>query len=657
VRDQQIVLLANNDWAQDFGSGRVTSKAHLVRHLARENDVLYVESVGLRSPTASARHLRKIAGKLRRFTAGLRQEGARIWVGNPLILPWAPERTRLLNTAALQLWLAWALARLGWRRPILWHFHPTMHRYLAALPRRLEIYSCVDDHAAFAGVDSAYVRRWEERLIRRADLVLTTAESLYQRCRALTPRAERFPHGVDVEHFSAALGTPVLPADIEAIPPPRIGYVGLLSRDYVDLELIRRTALLLPEFSFVLIGDQYAEELAPLRDVRNVHLVGPRPYAELPRCLAGMAACLIPYRLNEINRSCNPLKLREYLAAGRPVVATPLEEIRGYAPHVRLAATPEEFAAALREAVAEDHPEAARARAAHVAGESWGARFAWLDRRLDELLRPGARRGPAEEALNPHERCLLFGIPFHNTTMEGAVRAVDRLIERGKAAQIVTVNVDGLVKARKLPDYLATIRSSPLILADGMPVVWASKLVSTGLKQKVSGSDLIGELAAYAAAKGIPIFLLGGAPGIAARAGEELRRRFPGLSVAGCLSPPFRELTEEEEAELARTIRESGARLLLVALGAPKQERWIARNLPRLGPVVCLGVGAGLDFIAGAQPRAPAWFQDHGLEWLYRLARDPRRLARRYLVEDSRFLLWVLRELAANWWRWTLFRA
>lgn len=245
---------------------------------------------------------------------------------------------------------------------------------------------------------------------------------------------------------------------------------------------------------------------------------------------------------------------------------------------------------------------------------------------------PGAAPLPA--------RLLIGGVPLDAVTFGGALDAIEALVAGGRGGSVFTPNVDHVVMAERDPEFRAAYAACSLSLVDGMPVLWASRALGRPLPEKVSGSDLVLPLCERAAARGWRVYLLGGAPGAAREAAVRLERRFR-LEVVGIddgrvdLSPTGAEAARR----LAELVRASGAQLLLVALGAPKQELFIHRHRGELGAVVAVGVGASLDFVAGLVRRAPTWISRIGLEWLYRLAQEPRRLARRYLVEDPRFLV------------------
>jgi len=231
-------------------------------------------------------------------------------------------------------------------------------------------------------------------------------------------------------------------------------------------------------------------------------------------------------------------------------------------------------------------------------------------------------------------------------TFTSALDAIEALVAAGRGGAVFTPNVDHVVKAEHDPELRAAYASADLCLADGMPLVWASRLLSPRLPERVAGSDLVLPLLQCAASHGWGVYLLGGAPGAAARAADAAVRR-TGVRVVG-FDAPLVDLSRAGEGEGAAAVarvRVARPELLLVGLGAPKQELWIHRHRAELAPAVALGVGAAIDFLAGWIPRAPRWMSRSGLEWAFRLGREPRRLARRYLVEDPEFLVILARAL------------
>ena len=244
-----------------------------------------------------------------------------------------------------------------------------------------------------------------------------------------------------------------------------------------------------------------------------------------------------------------------------------------------------------------------------------------------------------------NQAVVIAGISFASVTMGQAVERIVRLAENPDGAhQICTANLDHLAMVRRNPVFRAAYHDADMVLADGMPVVWLSQLVGRqGLPERVAGSDLLWELGRASARTGIRLFYLGGAPGAAEEAAAAVTARFPGAQVCGCYCPSFEDFgTPEEEGRITTAIRAAQPQALLVGLGAPKQEIWIAANKERLGVPVCIGVGGSFEMAAGRVRRAPRWMQRTGLEWSYRLIQEPARLWRRYLLRDLPTLVSLL---------------
>ena len=234
-------------------------------------------------------------------------------------------------------------------------------------------------------------------------------------------------------------------------------------------------------------------------------------------------------------------------------------------------------------------------------------------------------------------------LEIDSVSFDEALERIAELVSRREGGAVFTPNVDHVVKAERDLAFREAYARASLSLADGMPVLWASRLLGAPLPEKISGSDLVIPLARLAARKGWRVYLLGGEPGVAQEAGDRLTREL-GLNVVGTDSPVIRADGGADDAEhLLGRLRAAKPDLLLVALGAPKQELFIDRFARQIGPVVAMGVGGSLDFVAGRVRRAPRWMSRAGLEWAYRLAQEPRRMWRRYLIEDPAFLAIVAR--------------
>lgn len=232
-------------------------------------------------------------------------------------------------------------------------------------------------------------------------------------------------------------------------------------------------------------------------------------------------------------------------------------------------------------------------------------------------------------------RIKFMNTEIDNLTMDEALDAIDDLIKQNKNAYVVTPNVDHIIQLERGGEIVEVYKNADLILSDGKPLIWISKLYGTPIKEKISGSDLFPRLCERAAKKGYRMFFLGAAEGVAAKAAVNLSNRYPGLQVVGTYSPPYGfEKNEDEMNKIINMIHEAKPHILIVGLGAPKQEKFIYHNRERLGVPISLGLGASLDFEAGHIKRAPKWMADHGLEWLFRITQDPKRLAKRYLIDD-----------------------
>jgi exopolysaccharide biosynthesis WecB/TagA/CpsF family protein len=289
---------------------------------------------------------------------------------------------------------------------------------------------------------------------------------------------------------------------------------------------------------------------------------------------------------------------------------------------------------------------AARApRAAYVA-LAWSPIFvlSTLRTRLAGLLRFDPTswvRTPRAGEAAPDGRPWVGGVPIDGITLLEAVDRADAAVRDRRFLQVCTVNLDFLVNARRHESVRALLRASELNLADGAPVVWLMRALGRRIPGRVAGADFVPAICERAAERGHRVFLLGGENGSAARAASELVRRHPRLQIAGVLEPPRARLEQMDSVGMLHHIYDVEADIVLVAFGHPKQDRWIAANRHRMSASVAVGVGCTFDVLAGDRRRAPSWMREHGLEWLFRLANEPRRLVHRYLV-DGCWLLAVL---------------
>jgi N-acetylglucosaminyldiphosphoundecaprenol N-acetyl-beta-D-mannosaminyltransferase len=224
----------------------------------------------------------------------------------------------------------------------------------------------------------------------------------------------------------------------------------------------------------------------------------------------------------------------------------------------------------------------------------------------------------------------VWGVPLAPYTMEQALDAVDQAIMARRPTYFITANLYYAMLTHQHPDMDPINRGAAFILADGMPLVWASRWRGRKLPERVAGSDMIYRIAERSARLGHRLYFMGGAPGVGDEAAEKLRARYPGVQIVGIESPNIGAMSEAEAEALRQRIQTARPDVLFVALGQPKGERWIAQNLQALGVPVSVQVGATLDFVAGRVKRAPRWMQKTGVEWVYRMLQEPRRLGPRY---------------------------
>ncbi len=251
----------------------------------------------------------------------------------------------------------------------------------------------------------------------------------------------------------------------------------------------------------------------------------------------------------------------------------------------------------------------------------------------------GSGKGIAER-----RDCFILGTRVDASSYSRATEQFIGWARAGESRYVCVANVHMIMEACDDPAFQSIVNGADFVTADGVPLVWVQRILGFGDAERVYGPDLTPYLCTAAAQADIPVAFFGASPDAREAMVAELRRTTPGLRVVYSKSPPFRELTPEEEIEIVRAINESGARILFVGLGCPKQERWMARNRGKIQAVM-LGVGAAFDFIAGTKPKAPALLQSLGLEWLFRLASEPRRLWRRYAYHNPRFMAGVARQL------------
>lgn len=376
-------------FARDRWTDIPRCRHHVLSRLAMRGRVLFVSP-----PT----HLRDAVHAVRTGglgTAGLSEVVPGLFAFVPP--PWLPYSHRpalnqmLENLRARH--IRRLLKRLHMDRPILYLWHPAFIDMADRFDARLVVYHCYDEYAAFRGANREAIEAQEARLLRRADLVFTVSPGLRERRLAANPNVFVVRNGVDADHFAAALAPEtVVPPDIAGIPRPIVGCIARVIPEYFDAALLRQVFQKRPDWSLVVVGPEMParvggdDEVNELKRLPNVHLLGPRPFGSLPAYLKGMDVCAIPYRMTRNNELADPLKLYEYLAAGRPIVSVPRDFADDMKPFVRTARVAEEWIAAIEDALAHDAPDQRAARQAVARENTWDQRVALISRLVTAAL-------------------------------------------------------------------------------------------------------------------------------------------------------------------------------------------------------------------------------------------------------------------------------
>jgi glycosyltransferase involved in cell wall biosynthesis len=375
------MLCFSHDW-----TGDPLSKTHLMRLLARENRILWVNSIGYRAPSVSGRDLRRIAQKLRAAATPVREVEPNLFVLSPLVIPaYGIAAMRRVNRELLRFQVLRAMRKLGFNNVINWVFNPAAGVIAGALDEQMLIYYCVDEYTAFSDVPTESLILLERELLHKAALVIVSAERLLQSKKGENPHTVLVRHGVDHAHFSKALRPETrIPDEIANLPRPIIGYFGLMAADWIDIDLMVRVAKHFSKGSLVLLG-KVTTDVSALSALPNVHLLGRKPYADLPAYSKGFDVAMLPFPISEVTLNANPLKVREYLAAGLPVVSTAIPEVEVLG-MCRIGRDPAGFIAEIEAALTDPGPKAARSE--QVRSESWAARIEEIRGHVAALARP-----------------------------------------------------------------------------------------------------------------------------------------------------------------------------------------------------------------------------------------------------------------------------
>jgi glycosyltransferase involved in cell wall biosynthesis len=361
------IVCFSNDW-----NGDPLSKMHLMRLLARDNRILWVNSIGYRMPGATAADAKRLVKKLLAAAKPIREVERNIHLLNPIALPiygkpWAAE----FNGRILRHQVKRAMRRLNFSRVINWVFLPSAAVVAGRLGEEILVYHCVDEFSAFSGNSPQAIAEMEQQLMRQADLVIVSSEKLLESKRPFNDRTSLVRHGVDWRHFRKALDPHLeIPPEIANLPKPIIGFFGLIA-DWVDVDLMAKVAREFHGGSLFVLG-KITTDVSVLRELPNVHLPGRRPYSQLPAYCRGFDVALMPFKINRLTLNANPLKVREYLAAGVPVVSTAIPEVEAIG-HCYIASDADAFVSQIHAALADRRSREERSN--EMRQESWEARL------------------------------------------------------------------------------------------------------------------------------------------------------------------------------------------------------------------------------------------------------------------------------------------
>jgi glycosyltransferase involved in cell wall biosynthesis len=384
------IVYFGNDWAAE----NRTSSHHVARWLAKRYNVIYVESPGLRAPKGTGRDVRKILSKVGLALRGPRPTPEGLSVQTLLQIPLHRLAiVRRANRHLLLLTLRLLMRLTGVRKPLTWFVVPHLASVAGELGEQLSVYYCIDDYASLPDVDPEAVRLMDDTLTRKADVVFVASGTLLERKRAMNPNTHVSPHGVDYDHFVKAQDPALaIPSDVADLvgKGPIIGFFGLIER-WIELDLIGYLAKQRPDWTFLMIGRVAVPE-ADVPRLPNLRFLGRRPYETLPAYGKAFTAAIIPYHLTPQVINSNPIKLREYLAMGKPIVSVSTPEIDKFADYVAIARSHEEYLAKLDHAVARGlTAEQIERQTALAATMTWDANLRKVMAIVDENLNARGR--------------------------------------------------------------------------------------------------------------------------------------------------------------------------------------------------------------------------------------------------------------------------
>ena len=379
------IVCFSNDW-----DGDPLSKKHIMTRLAKKNRVLWVNSLAIRRPKASLYDAKRVFKKLTDFSRGSQQVGDGMLVCAPLAVPFYGNSVgRWLNRESLRWSVRRMCRKLGFHNPITWTFDPASADVVGSFGESAIVYHCVDEYSEFTGTDKTALLDMEKRLMAKSGCVIVSSDYLKTSKHAHNPNTFLVTHGVDVDHFRKACDpNTTVPEEMKAFRRPVIGFFGVIA-DWIDLDLIRFLADSKPDWDIVLIG-KVVTDIRIFDGARNIHMLGRKPYQHLPNYAKAFDVAIVPFAVNELTLAANPLKMREYLAAGLPVVSTALPEAERMKHVLRVARHKLDFLEQLESIVASGATGPQLRISKQMDCESWDQKVEELSRIFMETNTAGA---------------------------------------------------------------------------------------------------------------------------------------------------------------------------------------------------------------------------------------------------------------------------
>ncbi|WP_106496257.1 glycosyltransferase [Lentibacillus sp. Marseille-P4043] len=384
-----FIIISTADWNNPFW----TNKQHIAKRLAdRGHRVLYVDSIGLRRPSVNKRDVKRIFSKLKKFTQGFKKKQNNLWIWSPVVLPLHGNVfVRKLNFKLLELFLKRYSKKLKFNNIILWVYNPLTQSLIGKLNEKLSVYHCVDELAEQPGMPIQTLKSEESTLLEKVDLVYATSLNLYNLKRRFNKHTYYSPNVADFAHFNKAITDNFeRPKEFKNISGPIVGFIGAISSYKLNFDLIESVAKMNPELNFIFIGQigegEPSTNIEKLTNIKNVFFLGPKDYRMLPRYLKEFDVCLLPNNLNEYTKNMFPMKFFEYLAAGKPVVMTPLDALKDYYDLCYVGHDSLSFSEAIQKAINEKDETIIQKRIQEAKKHDWESRINKMLRIVNEKV-------------------------------------------------------------------------------------------------------------------------------------------------------------------------------------------------------------------------------------------------------------------------------